>query len=958
MYAFRIKVLGGLNLYNNEFGVQAPGSKTSKFKFQCQPNAYVEMKVEDQTRATRIIRWEVNPVWNEEFIFTCNTRKPLLKLRVYDQFVASEVGKVVSGQDAIIGEADVNLHGLLTKQEREMWVQLKGSRGKGELGVIVQECYRTVVQVVAGHDLATSDKFTKTSDVYMTVQVGQQEKQQTTVKHWTVNPRWTGESFVFYIPYSPVDCYLQCMLWDKDLAGPDDPMGWVHYNFNSKTMQRDPATGQIKAQTVKCKVHAQDKKGAAGEIELILGDNNMYTPDCADPGAVPAEQKAAWPPSAPQTTSFEVKCLGAFNLSAADPNVISNAVDDVTNELLYQKFRPAVGSSDPFLRVECEGAVYDSSKIANTLHPVWNETLQFVCRNKHDAVIKLSVFDHDVLSENDILGQTTLPAAMLRSGEKVQVWSSLDRGARGEVGVLLTQAFQIKVRVGECFDFPAMDLNGMSDPFLKIGIEDKFHQTRIIGNDRNPIYDEDFRWMVTRLGPDVFLKIEAYDSDFALFNKQVAPDFIGSGEICLNNLQRGVANKFTIPLKTKDGKDAGRVNVTVVDEMPLPPSVMDQLANQTQEAIDAATAKFNAESKAFFKILTPEDPDAKKDAVIEPADPKTAPRPRYSRFKATVLGLRGMKKKPATTVYVTVVIPSQGTVWKTKASSELKNPDFNEEFDFDVPTRTNGGVQFLVMDGSLVPYTDDWKEDDAKKALYTANVPFRTLNKGEGSVRGSQTNDLWLTLDDGTELVVRIEEDFRWDIAVRSIKTAVAPNLEKDSEVTMNLTLGTNQMPGHEVVIQKKETLAIVEDYFTVFTRTKNNLRLEINAGPWGTGSFGLEELKRGIGKEVVIPLNGPQGASVTVWIKEEEKMGLLDQLVDLAANAAKLAGKALADAADYVSSGKAAEDAAKKAEELKQSIASGEAQKKAADAAKDVAQGAANAASALGGAIGGMFKK
>ena len=66
--------------------------------------------------------------------------------------------------------------------------------------------------------------------------------------------------------------------------------------------------------------------------------------------------------------------------------------------------------------------------------------MQFVCRNKADAVLKLSVFDHDVLTQNDCLGMTTLPAAMLRSGEKVQVWGTLDRGARGEIGVVLTQA--------------------------------------------------------------------------------------------------------------------------------------------------------------------------------------------------------------------------------------------------------------------------------------------------------------------------------------------------------------------------------------------------------------------------------------------------------------------------------------------------------------------------------------
>eukprot|EP00759_Apiculatamorpha_spiralis_P038972 PhF_6_TR37894/c1_g1_i1/m.56570 len=943
MYAFRVKVLGGLNLFNNEFGVQAPGSATSKFKFQAKPNPYVELKCEDQTRSTRIIRWEVNPVWNEEFIFTCNTRKPLLKLRVYDQLVASEAGKALSGQDAIIGESDINLHGLLVKDEREMWVQLKGTRGKGELGILVQECYRTQVQVVAGHDLVAGDKFSKTSDVYMTLQVGQQAQQQTTVKHWTVNPRWTGEIFYFYIPYSN-DVHLQCKIWDKDLVGSDEPMGWVNYNMNAKSAQRDPNTKQIKAQTMKLKVRNYGaSKGPAGEIELIVGHNDQYMPDCPDPGPVPEAQKETWPPATPQTCTFEVKALGAFNIAAADPQAISNAIDDVANEMMFCKFRQQTGSSDPFLRVECEGVTYDTSKINNTLNPVWNETLQFVCRNKQEAQIRLTLFDHDVLSENDRLGGTQLPASMLRSGERVELWSVLDHNARGEVGLVLTQGFQVKVRVGECFEFPGLDINGMSDPFLKVGIEDAFHQTRVVTDDRNPVYDEDFRWVVNRLGPDVFFKVEAYDSDLSLFGKQVLPELIGTGQIALDNLQRGVANKFTIQLKNKKGENAGRVNVVIVDEMPIPPSAYAQLGAQTKEAVDAVAAKLAAESKAFFKVISPEDPQNNKEAQIEPADPKILPRPRCSRFRVSVLGLRGIKKQAATTVYVAVVVPSQGLVVKTKAVTELKNPDFMEEFCFDVPTRTNGGVQFYVFDGSQVPYTDAWTDDTPKKAMYNIAVPFRTLNKGEGSIRGSQVNDTWLTTDDGSELVVRISEDYRWQVMVKQLNTTGTLSPDKDTDVNVTLTLGDNKLPCHTAVVQKNESLSAMYEYFTVFSQVKNSLKLEVDAGEVGKGSFALQDLKRGIGQEVTIPLSGgAKAGSLVVYIKEEEKMGLLDQLVDVAANAAKLAQKALQDAKEYVTSGKAADDAKDKAKET----------------AAAVTTGITNAGNAAANAIGGLFKK
>ena len=147
LYAWRLRLLGGLNLYNNAWGNLVTGGPvggasrpTATGRFEGRSDPYVVLtatgtRVKHKSSAKAN---DCNPVWNEEFYFNTDTRTPVLTIKVHDKSVLPG-----PGGDETLGEASVPLHGLLGRDgERTLWVPLRGHKAKGEIGVAVVEIGR------------------------------------------------------------------------------------------------------------------------------------------------------------------------------------------------------------------------------------------------------------------------------------------------------------------------------------------------------------------------------------------------------------------------------------------------------------------------------------------------------------------------------------------------------------------------------------------------------------------------------------------------------------------------------------------------------------------------------------------------------------------------------------------------------------------------------------------------
>ena len=871
-FAFRVRLIGGLNLYNNGFGVQLPGTKTTQFNFSGKSDPFVQFEMCGEFKKSRTVLHEQNPVWNEDFYFNVPTKKPVLKMKVFD---ADAVGV-----DDCIGTAEVNLHGLIEKKEREIWIPLEGARANGEIGLSIIECYRMKVTAKSGVDVKPMDSLSGSSDCYMTIGVGQQERAKTAVKGWTLNPVW-NQQFQFFAPYG-TESQLELILWDHDTVGVDSNMGWYYHKLDGKPQHQQARL--IKANLV----HAQ------GHIEIVIEDDTAV--EAEEDGPVTDELKKKFPPSAPQTCNFQCRVLGAYNLAAADHDYLQDFLDVGAAEF-YHEYRENTGTSDPFARIECEGLVYDTQHINNTLEPWWNQKFRFVARSREESELKVKIFDHDIVA-NDCIGGVTFPLNQMKPGENTEIWSYLDKG-RGEVGLELQMDFHIKVKVVEGLDFPAKDLNGMCDPYVKLTIGAQTYQTRVCRDNRSPWIDEDFRWSVPTV-KDQKLQVEVWDSDLMFFKKGLSEDLIGRCELNLENLTHGIPHDLKLTLKNGD-RESGTIRIQLVDEIPLPPSALDQLQEKGKEAFEAAVAKLT-DTKQFLKTLKEADYEKKEEAEIEPCDPKFSNRPRYSRIAVDVVAFRGLKEC-SSPMYVGVQVPIQGERYKSKEYKESANPDIGETFNFRLPTKTTSSLDIVVFESNKHFYTDKWSERCHSKAT----LKIRELNGGDGPVRGSPADDLWLPLDNGGEVCVRVRELFCFNVKVLSgsgLNTKTDPYVIVSSDNEAHRTSVVSKDPSKD----RTEGIPgkpIWNEQFTFFAEKKGQVKFRLmdsevfQDSDLGTATFDFEQVRRGVPKETTVQLD--KGGELTIWIKEEEKMGLFDRIIDGAANAAKLAAGLVGEVADKV---------------------------------------------------------
>lgn len=893
-YVFRLRLLGGLNLYNNSFGVQIPGTQTSALNFSGKSDPYVTFDCHGVKKKSKTILHTLNPVWNEDFYFNVDTTMPILKLTVFD-------ADAVSKDDAI-GRAEINLHGLIQRgKETEFWVPLQGAKANGEIGLSVIECYRSHVTLKDGRDVKPMDALSGSSDVYATVRVGQQELQRTQTKSWTLNPVW-NQRFTVFVPYG-VESQLEVILWDHDRVGVDSNMGWFYKKLDGKPKE---GIQDFSAQIT----------NAQGSLQYSMQDDTVI--EVPAPGPVTEDMKKKFPPTAPQTANFQLRLVGGYNFAASDKNYVGDFIDNRVNEFFHEYHEPKP-TSDPFVRLSCEGQVYESKHVKNSLDPFWNQTFRFIARNKETSEVKLEVIDYDLLS-NDSLGKVVLPLASMKPGENTELWSFLDAG-RGEIGIELQMNFQLKVRVVSCKDLPAKDLNGMCDPYVKVTVAGETYQTRVCRDNRAPWIDEQFRWSVGTL-ENVILRAEVFDSDLMLFKKGLSEDFLGAVDIPLTNLTAGLPVAFDLPLKVS-GKETGSIRLEITNEIPLPPSALAEIAAKGEAALKAAVAKAN-EAKQFIKELRAPNPDTKDEGEFEVVDKKIDLRPRYTRVAVDVVALRGVSNCTSP-LYVGVSVPLQGQRYKTKEYNDSKNPDINETFTFNVPTKAISGIEVTIFESNKHSYTGSWSTTSHSRGF----LAFKDFNNNQGLIRGSPANDTWIPLSNGGEACVRVRELYRFNVRViraKGLNTKADPYVlvKYDKETQRTNTVSKDPAKDRTEGIPGEP---IWNEQFTFFSATKGVLTFKIMDAEvlsedkaLDQVTFDMTTLRRGV--PVTTTIKTAKGAELTVFIKEEEKMALMDQIIDAAANAAKLAEKAAKELA-----GKATE-------------------------------AVGNAVGAIGGALGGLFGK
>eukprot|EP00026_Physarum_polycephalum_P024212 Phypoly_transcript_30327.p1 GENE.Phypoly_transcript_30327~~Phypoly_transcript_30327.p1 ORF type:complete len:119 (+),score=20.26 Phypoly_transcript_30327:64-420(+) len=103
-----------------------------------------------------------------------------------------------------------------------------------------------------------------------------------------------------------------------------------------------------------------------------------------------------------------------------------------------------------------------------------------------------------------------------------------------------------RVKVVKARNLPAMDINGKSDPYCKLSVREKQVRSRIVYEDLNPIWEEEFFFEGKKGG---ILLVEVWDYD-----KFSSDDFIGSVIIQLERLPEDFSDWVPLEGKAKGQK--------------------------------------------------------------------------------------------------------------------------------------------------------------------------------------------------------------------------------------------------------------------------------------------------------------------------------------------------------------------------------------------------------------------
>uniref|UniRef100_A0A8C6UTQ0 Double C2-like domains, alpha n=1 Tax=Neogobius melanostomus TaxID=47308 RepID=A0A8C6UTQ0_9GOBI len=220
------------------------------------------------------------------------------------------------------------------------------------------------------------------------------------------------------------------------------------------------------------------------------------------------------------------------------------------------------GLSDPYVKLHllpgaCKANKLKTRTIRNSLNPVWNERLTYTgitAEDLHRKTLRLTVCDEDKLTHNELIGESRVALKRVKPNqtkrfhtclehpppwEKEQLQSLEERG-RLLLSLQVLSAPGLCVGVKRCAHLAAMDVNGFSDPYVKIYLKPDLqkkskHKTQVIKKTLNPEFNEEFFYDISLSELSCkTLEVTVWDYDLGRSN-----DFIGG--VCLGAQAQGDA---------------------------------------------------------------------------------------------------------------------------------------------------------------------------------------------------------------------------------------------------------------------------------------------------------------------------------------------------------------------------------------------------------------------------------
>ncbi|XP_061567488.1 double C2-like domain-containing protein alpha [Cololabis saira] len=339
-------------------------------------------------------------------------------------------------------------------------------------------------------------------------------------------------------------------------------------------------------------------------IDTSVDLNSDDSDDCTALGTLEFELRYE-----PSSSELHCTVLRAKGLKSMDFNGLSDP---------YVKLHLLPGA--------CKANKLKTKTIRNSLNPVWNETLTYVGiteEDMHRKTLRLTVCDEDKLTHNELIGESRVPlkrlkpnqtkhfrtcldhppplpspttmgealrgiSCYLREWENEQLHSLEERGR-----LLLSLQFLAPVGPGHpdaegggadgggadgrrggglcvgvkrCAHLAAMDVNGFSDPYVKIYLKPDLqkkskHKTAVMKKTLNPEFNEEFFYEMSLSElVNKTLEVTVWDYDLGRSN-----DFIGG--VCLSCHSQGDSLRHWMDTLKNKGRRFERWHI-LTNELP------------------------------------------------------------------------------------------------------------------------------------------------------------------------------------------------------------------------------------------------------------------------------------------------------------------------------------------------------------------------------------------------------
>ncbi|KAM4700589.1 ras GTPase-activating protein 4-like [Discoglossus pictus] len=229
------------------------------------------------------------------------------------------------------------------------------------------------IRIVEGKNLPAKD-ITGSSDPYCIVKIDDETIIRTATMWKTLSPFW-GEEYKVHLP--PNFHSLSFYVMDEDALSRDDVIGKVCLTRNMLAEYPKGYNGWMNLSEIDPDEEVQ------GEIHLKI---EIYSSEM----------------------SRKVRCtvFEARDLARKDRN----------------------GASDPFVRVQYNAKVQESSVVKKSCYPRWNEVFEFDLEESFTDKLIIEVWDWDLVSRNDFLGKVVINLNKLQTDVQEEGWFRLSPG--------------------------------------------------------------------------------------------------------------------------------------------------------------------------------------------------------------------------------------------------------------------------------------------------------------------------------------------------------------------------------------------------------------------------------------------------------------------------------------------------------------------------------------------------